>query len=862
MSQNVQNTIPPKYCPSCGTQNAGNAKFCRACGFNFVTMSGGQPQEMHPARPQQPVQRPVQQPAPQNLPPQGPNPSGIPLFAKILIPVLAVLVIILAVLVIRSRKPGPASPVQTAEGQTSDAQNGPGSGTALPAGTQDAEQAGSTNADGEVIPGTATALVPDASGAMTTVHVEALARPSFFAAIATSTASRDTSAAVPSYSIAPDCSNLDNIDRLYLSQTEKNLLTQYGFFVAERGGGDEFYEIYEMNRYDQRPSFVTTDSMMHTYHLYFSYLMKNTERDYLYASLKQTADAMLAKSYEQLNALKGTEWETAAKINTAFFGVGASLLDPAVQVPQEVQDLVSAEVSLIQAHQGIGESPILNSFESDASNFEDYSQYIVRGYYEGDERLERYFRAMMWFGRMNFTQSEETLDRAALLMTMALDDTTRPTWEAIYSVTSFFAGASDDSGYYEYKPIIDAAYGEGATVQDLPGNENGWTAYHTLTAAMAPPKINSVAVIDDGSGADRTAQNKGYRFMGQRFSVDAAIFENLLYNKVGANSAGENRMLPNALDIPAALGSDTALGLLDSAGETAYAGYKENMEALRAEIADSPEDLWTASLYSKWLDTLRPLLIAKGSGYPAFMQTDQWNRKDLQTFLGSYAELKHDTVLYSKQVMVEMGGDNFGTYDDRGYVEPEPEVFGRLAALTKATIEGLNSYGLLGAEDADNLSRLEQLADQLRVIAEKELRNERPSDAEFDLIRTFGGQLEHFWQEVYKNETDKTYFSGRDFPAAVITDVATDPNGQVLEIGTGDIGSIYVVVPVDGSIRVAVGAVYSFYQFAHPMNDRLTDTKWRVMMGIEMNDAGSYNTPAMRTEEWTRDFQKTWDELQ
>ena len=39
-----------------------------------------------------------------------------------------------------------------------------------------------------------------------------------------------------------------------------------------------FYEVYEQNRYEQIPNFVTVDLMMHTYHLYFSRLMKQTEK--------------------------------------------------------------------------------------------------------------------------------------------------------------------------------------------------------------------------------------------------------------------------------------------------------------------------------------------------------------------------------------------------------------------------------------------------------------------------------------------------------------------------------------------------------------------------------------------------------
>ncbi len=49
-------------------------------------------------------------------------------------------------------------------------------------------------------------------------------------------------------------------------------------------------------------------------------------------------------------------------------------------------------------------------------------------------------------------------------------------------------------------------------------------------------------------------------------------------------------------------------------------------------------------------------LLLKGGAYPPFMQTQAWTRKDLQTSLGSWTELKHDTILYAKQVMAEMGG--------------------------------------------------------------------------------------------------------------------------------------------------------------------------------------------------------------
>ena len=123
----------------------------------------------------------------------------------------------------------------------------------------------------------------------------------------------------------------------------------------------------------------------------------------------------------------------------------------------------------------------------------------------------------------------------------------------------------------------------------------------------------------------------------------------------------------------------------------------------------------------------------------------------------------------------------------------------------------------------------------LKTISEKELNNEKLTDEEYELISSYGGQLEHFWIETNKDEPAyKETGSQRDYlnenPAAIIADVATDPNGQVLEVGTGNISEIYVVVPVDGKLKIAKGGVYSYYEFTWPMSDRLTDKKWRELL--------------------------------
>ena len=78
---------------------------------------------------------------------------------------------------------------------------------------------------------------------------------------------------------------------------------------------------------------------------------------------------------------------------------------------------------------------------------------------------------------------------------------------------------------------------------------------------------------------------------------------------------------------------------------------------------------------------------------------------------------------------------------------------------------------------------------------------------------------------------------------------------MALEIATGHPSTIHVIVPVDGTLRICSGQVYSFYEFTWPSDNRLTDTAWRQMMGFEVNESGSYNTDKPVSQPgWTQSY--------
>lgn len=659
---------------------------------------------------------------------------------------------------------------------------------------------------------------------------------------------------VESYQVEADLSNVENADRFYLQDHMVKKLVENNFVVCD-GTWSEFFDLYEQNRYLQVPVFVTTDSMMHTYHLYFALLQKNTESHYLTDLTGKFSSRMYEDSLAQYQELAGTEWEDAALKNVAFFAVGAELMGQEVaDLPTGAKTIAGQEQQLILDAQSVEESPL-------TGDLEDYSQYKPRGYYEGNEELEQYFRAMMWYGRRNFAQTNETQNREALLMTLALqeDSEAQEAWNAVYSITSFFAGASDDAGYQEYAPIIEEVYGKDVTLEKLVGDDKSFEKYVKLIQTLDPPAINSEVFADDEGETDKTQLAKGFRFMGQRFSLDEAVFTQLCYSKVKENPEGEKRMLPDALDVPAAMGSDKAVELLQENGAFTYAGYEENLEKVQTKIQEKPDSFWNASLYANWLYTLNPLLEERGEGYPSFMTNEEWQKKNLEGFLGSWTELKHDTVLYSKQFVAEMGGGD-EEVDDRGYVEPMPELYHRLRVLTQKTAYGLEKFGVINDTDKENLARLEELADQLTTISIKELTNEPLTEAEFELIRSYGGNLEHFWAEAVKEQSEsesRPYSS--EFPAALVVDVATDPNGTVLEEAIGGISEIYVVVPVDGKLRIAKGGVFTYYQFEQPLSDRMTDSQWRQKLGLELTDDMQYiRDDSLEQPQWTQSYRSKW----
>jgi hypothetical protein len=180
--------------------------------------------------------------------------------------------------------------------------------------------------------------------------------------------------------------------------------------------------------------------------------------------------------------------------------------------------------------------------------------------------------------------------------------------------------------------------------------------------------------------------------------------------------------------------------------------------------------------------------------------------------------------------------------DVRNWVEPDPVAFGRLSAMARLTRDGLAARDLLPKDIDQLLDDYIVFADRLARLASDELAGE-PIElgegrdwwkADNEWLRRIGGELEGFWWRT--GDRLDTSRPIRDDDAAVIADIGRGVDlikmtDEVLEIGTGRIDRIFVIVPDDeGDFHVATGGVYSFYEFPWPTAERLSDEQWWQML--------------------------------
>lgn len=636
----------------------------------------------------------------------------------------------------------------------------------------------------------------------------------------------DYNPSVDEEDVESDLSNVKYAERVKFSDSQIEKLVKNNFLITDPeifyGGYSygQIFNIYDENEYSFFPNFITTDSVIHLYHIFYDNFLMDIEENQLLPELRKLSRYMYDSSVHQYDIIEDPEMKALAERNAAFFYVGLTLLEePMTRDYLPGIELAGEELELIES-KGAGRSAILDIPI-------DYSQMTVRGHYTRSDALESYFKAMMYYGQSGFFVQEEGVLRQdligqALLMTEAISKKEEgyELWTNVFDPMNFIVESADDLSVREFAPILYEVYGENPDLNNLIEEEK---IDEVLGYIEELPKPE----IGDFLG-------QSFRFMPQRAVIDSTWMQNLV--EVSTPEQPSRKPIYTGLEVLAVMGDEEAEKLVkEEPLIKEWPEYEENFERVKDYINKLDDEFWKTNLYRGWMWALTEFTEKFEEGYPKFMQSSDYKVKDWNTALGSYAELKHDTVLYGKQVMAEMGG-GYEEEIPKGYVEPNVELYEKLMWLVKFSDVNLDERGFLTENNKESLNKFYDMLEFLRDVSVKELEGTSLSDEDYYRIYTMGGEMESVALKFIDEEAyNWSYLNESDRDMPIVSDLMVVPEntwgmepGEFLSLGIGSPYPIYVVYEQDGELILGKGGVFSYREFIS--SERLTDEKWREQL--------------------------------
>ncbi len=497
--------------------------------------------------------------------------------------------------------------------------------------------------------------------------------------------------------------------------------------------------------------------------------------------------------------------------------------------------------------------PFLSSYSPDfvAINqiMQDYTQFAPRSHYTDNAELKTYFMAMKWLMREKFYFGDDKLVDAALVMVNNIsDEDTAKLWELSDKIKKLI-GWDDD-----------------LTLESLTNwmKKNGINSVETIKNIteeqkdelfkLVPQKIQSTAYSTDEAmniGSDEAKDmTAGFVFFGEKFTLDSYIFDLM----TAGSAEEEYAYMPNkqtALIVPDILENNSdaaqivdlwmqpriaAWDVLEDSDFTQYSSYNEvkqnAVEKLKEELNETTV---LDTIYHKWIDMIGYLINEAEENAPYFKLDPVYRLKNLVTYMGSYTELKHDTLLYVKQNYAEMwwwgeGGCSIEVDPPllpvpKWYIEADIDVLNKLIKLnneTKADFSELDNSVLA------SFVAFDEFLNKMKSILEQQMKNEVISDEYFEYMRTAFDKLSQitfpFWDAVTQKE----------MRAALIADIFTSEWWNPLYESVGRPAIMLVMIDDVNGKRIARGPIFTHYEFydsddvVDANGSRLNDIQWQA----------------------------------
>ncbi|MBQ6548961.1 MAG: DUF3160 domain-containing protein [Prevotella sp.] len=621
--------------------------------------------------------------------------------------------------------------------------------------------------------------------------------------------------------------NLTNPTQLKeFDQALSQQLGEEGFAIVPARHA-QLFQVYEENDYREFPNFVTTDLYLQLYHLYIDCMLRELEMYQFFHTIVSYNDDMveaMKKLYQKTES--GTALERATAHNLRFFTIADVLFRGMKSYDANTDQLIAEEVD-----KAIKATDDFSNFMADYKNVMfGYSLFRPRGHYTRNYVLEEYFRGMMWLQSVPFGMDNDDEVNAAVIIayTMMNNPEIQQKYDKINKIITYMMGQPDNLSIIQ---VIDELKKINRPMEDLLNDKQ----------AMSKLKKDLEEIGNKATRIrpkyERTSHNK-INVMPQRYQPDAEVLQEM----VDYDNKPTLRATPKGLDFMAAMGVSAAEQILKEE-QTPWKDYDNHLKAMKKRMG---EINWDETICTRWMNTLKVLNVWSGDKnnqkqLPYFMLNPEWSKKDLNAALASWAELKHDAILYAKQPMgAECGGGGPPEPIVKGYVEPNVGFWKKAIELLDNTEKLLKEQDMLTEKIKDATQRIREEAQFLLNISEKELAGKELSEEEYGQIECIGATFENISLDLVR-EKDQYLMGwsdvqGADKKVALVADVYTanadnNPDKSILFEAVGEADEIYVVVEIGGYLYLTRGSVLSYREFIQSIDQpRLTDEEWQEQL--------------------------------
>ena len=517
----------------------------------------------------------------------------------------------------------------------------------------------------------------------------------------------------------------------------------------------------------------------------------------------------------------------------------------ATAIVDTVKDILDAASYRWNDHLILAFSP---DYIEDHQILQNYTMYQPRSHYTDSNWLKTYFMAAKWLMREKFYYWDENLVKAALVMASQLDNSELVKMGQFSDMIENLVWTDDD---LTLNWLMDWAKKNNLTTPEKVLTSLTKENIEDLSDLVHQRIASSQYLVSytwEVSESEWKTMTDWFVFFGEKFTLDGYLFDlntawstqDEFLNKPNIQTA---LMVPDILEwnslanelVKLRLKTKNEAWLVTDRQLADYDDVKaKSIEKVTEALKDSKV---VNNIYHRWLNALGRLVSKVDENAPYFKQSRAYALKNIVTYLWSYTELKHDTLLYVKQpMMAELGWG--GMWDceivveapalpvPKWYIEADIDLIDELLKLTNETKKYYDDTAY------QNLyNQFETILERLKTMVQKEMKNEKISDEDFEWMRHLDWVLFSIVEPIKADYSDPTNKENR---GSLIADIFTSEKNNVLYEAIGRPALMYLMVNDTNGARVVVWPVFTHYEFYTneapintPSSTRFTDEDWQ-----------------------------------